>query len=117
MRPAGSAAEQVAEQYLADRGLRLITRNYSCRFGEIDLVMEHAGACVFVEVRHRSNVRYGTPAATVSRSKQQKIIKCARHYLASITRSDDTPCRIDVVGITGMLDNPHIDWIRNAISA
>ncbi|MBT8447882.1 MAG: YraN family protein [Gammaproteobacteria bacterium] len=117
MRPAGTVAEQVAEQYLAGRGLKLITRNYSCRFGEIDLVMEHAGECVFVEVRHRSDVRHGTPAATVSRAKQQKILKCARHYLARIAHSDNTPCRIDVVGITGVLDNPQIDWIRNAISA
>ncbi len=116
MRAAGDAAERLAEAYLAGRGLSLLERNYRCRFGEIDLVMAHGGERVFVEVRHRSTTAYGTPAATVSRGKQQKLLRCARHYLARAALGN-APCRIDVVAITGPLDDPKIDWIRNAISA
>ena len=70
----GQAAEQAACSYLTRHGLTLIARNFHARQGEIDLIMLDKDTLVFVEVRFRSRQDFGDAAASVTRSKQQKII-------------------------------------------
>src|SRR3989304_5065718 len=70
----GRLAEDSACQYLAGNGLKLITRNYKCRRGEIDLVMRHNDSIVFIEVRYRHNNHFGSGAESVIHKKQKKII-------------------------------------------
>ena len=55
----GNNAETLAEKYLINRGLQSVQRNYRCKVGEIDLLMQDAEALVFIEVRYRSNPFYG----------------------------------------------------------
>jgi len=106
----GEAAESLACRWLESRGLKLRQRNYRCKSGEIDLIMEDGQTLVFVEVRYRSHPGYGSAAESVTATKQQKLLRAAAHYLQ---QSPDTPpCRFDIIGI----DPEHnIQWIRNAL--
>ena len=102
-------------QYLQDRGLRLLTRNYRTPGrggGEIDLVMRAAdGTLVFVEVRKRLNARHGGAAASVGWVKQKRIVRAAQHYLLALSRLP--PCRFDVVEV----DNEGVHWLPGAFDA
>jgi putative endonuclease len=105
----GADKEQLARLYLEGRGLQLMASNYRCRRGEIDLVMRDAATLVFVEVRYRASSRFGTPAETVDRRKQQRLAAAAGHYIQRYPTA--LPCRFDVLAISG---RGNIDWIRNA---
>lgn len=119
MIPAASGRywERVAESFLRSRGLRLLERNYRCRLGEIDLVMEHATQLVFVEVRYRRSSTHGDGAASVGFYKQQRIVRAASSYLARHPRRSTQACRFDVVSIGGSPDQADIHWIRNAFES
>ena len=104
----GREAEALAAAYLRERGLRLRQSNYRCKGGEIDLVMEQGSQLVFVEVRYRSNPRFGSAAESVDRRKQRRLAIAALHYLQR--HRLDRPCRFDVVALGG----PEVVWLRDA---
>lgn len=106
----GAAAEESAARYLAERGLRVIERNFRVRGGEIDLICRDGATLVFVEVRLRRRSDYGGAAASITAAKQAKIVMAARHWLV---RHGESPCRFDCV----LLDGEHIEWLRDAFSA
>ncbi len=110
----GQQAEDKACIYLERQGLRLIKRNYLCRFGEIDLVMQDGLNLVFVEVRCRKPSIFGTAAETVTRTKQHKLIKAAMCYLREYGLSADKACRFDVVAIMSGGCEMQISWIKDA---
>ena len=117
----GVSAERMAEKYLLGKGLKLIARNYRCRFGEIDLIMLHGDVTVFVEVRLRqsrggvgSSNDYGGAAASIGPHKQARIIAAAQHYLAGMKESP--PCRFDAV-LLNQLSEAQLEWMRDAFSA
>ncbi|UHD18906.1 YraN family protein [Thiocapsa bogorovii] len=97
--------------YLKRRHLQPIARNHRCRFGEIDLVMRDGETLVFVEVRYRRSDRFGSPAETVDRRKQQRLTAAASHYLQA--HPTVLPCRFDVVAVSG---GDRIEWIKNAFA-
>jgi putative endonuclease len=106
----GAQAEEAAAKFLTDRGLRLLERNYRCRFGEIDLVMSDGRTTVFVEVRYRRNNTFGGSVESVTTAKRKKLLLAARHYMAAKKEFPD--CRFDAVLLTG--DTHEIQWIENA---
>jgi putative endonuclease len=106
----GAAAERIAEAFLQARGLKLIERNYRCRTGEIDLILEHRGTLVFVEVRLRRSGDFGGAAASVTHAKQARILRAARHYLAG---RPEPRCRFDVV-LLDRLASESVEWIEDA---
>lgn len=108
----GNRAESLAADMLTRNGLTLVTRNYRCRQGEIDLVMRDTESLVFVEVRLRRNASFGGAFASVDRRKQQRLIKAARHYLAH--SGWQGPCRFDVVGFDADMQG---EWLRDAVQA
>jgi putative endonuclease len=111
---AGLEAEKLAATFLAERGLKLVTQNYHCRFGEIDLVMMDAKTLVFVEVKLRSNNQFGGAAASITPQKQQKMILTAQHYLQQhVKNQNQIACRFDAI-LMNKADLNSIDWIRNA---
>lgn len=110
----GRAAEDRACRYLTEQGLHLIMRNYRCRHGEIDLVMQDNRTVVFVEVRYRSNPLFASGAETVDRRKRAKLAATALHYLQSHPDKAARPARFDVVSIAGNQGEPHVQWISNA---
>ena len=113
-RVAGDAAEAAAAHFLQARGLRILARNFRCRSGEIDLIAEHEGMLVFVEVRRRRHGGYGGSLASVDRRKQRRLTRAAQTYLQETAQSE-RPCRFDVVGYDGEEAPPN--WIRNAFEA
>ncbi|MGB4812977.1 MAG: YraN family protein [Methylophilaceae bacterium] len=110
---AGLEAEQLAATYLLNHGLKLVTKNYHCLYGEIDLIMREAKTLIFIEVRLRSNGQFGSAAASITQQKQQKLLRTAQHYLQE---TGDSLCRFDAI-LMDKADIQHIEWIRNAISA
>lgn len=111
----GDAAEDLALHHLLRAGLRLIERNYRTPGrggGEIDLIMrEPDGTTAFIEVRKRASASHGGAGASVSHTKQRRIIFAARFYLARL--SSTPPCRFDVVTI----EADAVNWIRGAFDA
>ncbi|MEY3883126.1 MAG: hypothetical protein RIS87_302 [Pseudomonadota bacterium] len=114
---AGLAAEKLAATYLTNHGLKVIVQNYHCRFGEIDLIMTDGKILVFIEVRLRTNPKFGSAAASITSQKQQKIILTAQHYLQENSRKyGDCACRFDAI-LMDKADTEHIEWLRNAFDA
>ena len=105
----GQQYEDLALGYLLDQGLELVTRNYSCRWGELDLLMQEQGVLVIVEVRYRKNDHYGSAAESVTAKKQARIVAATKHYIMS--HKINQSIRFDVLAITG--DKP-LDWIKSA---
>ena len=114
----GRAAELAARQYLETQGLVFLEQNYRCRYGEIDLIMQHDKALVFIEVRYRSNARFGSGSETINYQKQQKLIATASHYLQKHKQSANHHCRFDVISLSAnkakQIDATKIQWISNA---
>ncbi len=110
---AGREAEKIAATFLQSKGLRLIAENYHCRFGEIDLVMQDGKTLVFVEVRMRSNARFGGASSSITPQKQQKLILTAQHYLQA---HGEQACRFDAI-LMPTAQMEQIEWICNAFSA
>jgi len=106
----GAQAEEAAGDFLKHRGLKLLERNYRCRFGEIDLIMTDGHTIVFVEVRYRRNNTFGGSVESITAAKREKLLRAARHYMAS--KNEFPACRFDAVLLTG--DNHEIQWIENA---
>ncbi|MGI6648181.1 MAG: YraN family protein [Bacillota bacterium] len=100
----GQLGEEIALAYLLDQGYRLLTRNYQCSLGEVDLIVAQQDTLVFVEVRTRHGVRYGSPEESVSRTKQDRVRRVAQYYLKGYPNKD-VPIRFDVVGIALGLQN------------
>lgn len=93
----GRWGERRCERYLRNKGLRTLARNYSCKVGELDLVMVAPdGTLVFVEVRTRADERFGPAEATVTPAKRARVARAARHFLA-VHKIEDRPLRFDVV--------------------
>ena len=113
MKQRGDDAETLAADYLEAQGLSLLQRNYHCRFGEIDLVMKQGGMIVFVEVRRRSHTAFGGAAASITASKQQKLIRTAEHFLQ---QHGNAACRFDAI-LMNTLNSSQIEWVRDAFSA
>ncbi|NNG14246.1 MAG: YraN family protein [Gammaproteobacteria bacterium] len=103
----------MACEHLRQQGLKLLTRNYHCRRGEIDLVMRDKGSLVFVEVRYRRQARYGSASESVNWHKQQRLIAAAKHYLLHEARTRPA-ARFDVVAISGAGADLELEWIHNA---
>lgn len=115
MNMTGKQAEQFACHYLQKQNLTLITQNYHCRRGEIDLIMQDQYTLVFVEVRYRKNARFGSALESVDHRKQAKIITTAEHYLLQ-NRQQYSDYRFDVIAVMPEQnkDVPEIKWLKNA---
>jgi len=109
----GFAAEALAETFLQNHGLSLVSKNYHCSFGEIDLIMQEGTVLVFVEVRLRSHSTFGSAASSIHYKKQQKLILAAQHYLQ---QHGEQACRFDAI-VMSDVNEANVEWIRNAFDA
>ena len=94
----GAKGEEVAVSYLKSRGYRIVERNYRIRFGEIDIIAEQGDDLVFIEVKTRSGILFGSPFESVTKQKQKQLSKVALEYISK-QGFHDRPARFDVVGI------------------
>lgn len=111
---AGDAFEQRACRELERAGLKPLARNYNTRHGELDLVMRDGDTVVFVEVRYRVRAGHGDAAASVTRSKQEKLIRTAQLWLAAHAQHASRPCRFDVVSYDGPAGEARMHWLKGA---
>ena len=111
----GKFGEDKAAEYLRKKGYGIIRRNFSCRFGEIDIIAENTGFLVFAEVKLRKNDMHGEAKEFVNYSKQQKIIRSASLFLAGYD-TEKQP-RFDVIEVyapQGMFSPVKINHIEDA---
>lgn len=78
----GNRGEDLAAVFFLKRGFRIVTRNWSCRLGEIDLVIEKAGKVHFVEVKTRRSLAYGYPEEAITRAKLRHLARAIEVYVA-----------------------------------
>lgn len=115
-RERGAASEARAEAFLHERGLRTRTRNYRCRGGELDLVMNDGDTLVFVEVRLRRPGQFASALESVTAGKQQRVIRAAQHYLLRYRLTERVRCRFDVVALDRLDPNAPVDWVSDAFT-
>ena len=113
-RQSGTRWERTAEIFLYKHGLKLLQRNFSSRFGEIDLIMEDEKTIVFVEVKYRKSSHHGSGAEAVTFTKQGRLSRTAAWYLAKNPQRAEQICRFDVISIHPQKNDQAIKWIRNA---
>lgn len=113
---AGSAGEAAALSYLCARGLQLLTRNYRCKAGEIDLVMLDGATLALIEVRYRADASFGGAAASVIWRKQRRIVNASRYLLQSRAELRRYPARFDVVAVSPGAGRLQVEWIRHAFT-
>ena len=112
----GKLGEQTAQKFLRKRGYRIRETGFRCRHGEIDIIAQRKDCLVFVEVRTKSNLDFGTPEESITQAKKERLIASALTY--TNTHQNLPPLlRIDVVAIE--LDErgkaKRIELIENAI--
>ena len=114
---AGRQAENFAARFLKKQGLKVVSTNYRCRVGEIDIIARHLDSTVFVEVRLRNHPSFASGAESVDYFKQKKIIASANHYLQQQFGNHPPPCRFDVVSLAEKPTKPaefEVEWIQDA---
>jgi putative endonuclease len=109
----GMRGETLAVWYLEKNGYKILEQNYRNRMGEIDIIAREKKTLVFVEVKSRRSIRYGSPKWAVTPKKQRKISMVALYYLKA-TKQIDVKARFDVVAITSNRDEPQIEIVKNA---
>ena len=106
----GKNYEQKAAAYLQEQGMSLLTTNYRCRQGEVDIIGIHQDCLVFVEVKYRKDKKSGMPEEAVGVSKQRKICRVSDYFRISNRKYEQLQVRYDVAAITG----EQIKWYQNA---
>lgn len=109
-RKIGKGWEITAASYLAASGFEIIELNYSCRYGEVDIIAKDGNYLVFCEVKYRKSRSAGLPMEAVSYEKQKKIIGTAYFYIINHNLPENTEVRFDVVSILA----GEITLIKNA---
>ena len=120
----GRYGEQLAADHLEAAGLVILDRNWRCREGELDIVAREGGELVFVEVKTRSSLAYGSPAAAVGRDKAVRIRQLALRWLAAERANRPVAAearaeywstlRFDVVCVLRGAGRPQIEHLRGA---
>ena len=115
-REVGILGEKLAGNFLIEQGYRILQTNYRCPEGEIDIVAEHGDSLVFVEVRTKKSLAFGSPEESITPAKMEKLRITAARYRQE---HEDMPdlWRIDVVAVE--LDQKgrvsRIEIIENAV--
>ncbi len=107
----GSAGEKKAIEYLENNNYKIVSKNFSSKFGEIDIIAEKDENLIFIEVKYRKSNSHGSPLEAVTRYKQNTIIKVSKYFLyLNPEKYQKKFIRYDVIGIKG--DN--LDHIKGA---
>ena len=108
----GQTGEDLAVCYLENQGYTIVERNYRKRIGEIDIIARDGEYLVFIEVKTRSNRRFGSPFDAVDFRKQQQISRVALAFMTQ-HRCGEVPVRFDVIGVH-LEESPRVELIKNA---
>ena len=113
MNKTGEWGEIYACRYLRENGIDIVTANYQCRFGEIDIVGIDKKYLVFFEVKARSVGSIATPAEFVTQEKQRKTILASSHFISHY--KIEMPSRFDVIEVYFKEKDNYEDYIINHI--
>lgn len=110
----GVQGEAKALAYLKQQGLSLVTQNYRCRSGEIDIIMRDNQELVFVEVKYRSGQQFGSAVEFFHPHKRRKFESATQHYMLDNQLNPSLIAhRIDIVGIDVLSNNnDKISWLK-----
>ena len=109
----GKQGESLAAEFLRKNGYRIVKNNFRNRYGEIDIIAIEGKTLVFIEVKTKTNSKFGPPKMAVDLRKQRQLLKTAMMYLTQ-KKLNDCPARFDVVGISMIENKTEIELIRNA---
>ena len=112
----GKKGEELAVEYLTEKGFEILHQNYRFGKGEIDIIAKDPedGYTVFVEVKTRQNLEYGEPEYAITKNKQRQIRKIAESYLYE-KEIENLECRFDVIAV--LLENINSPEISHYINA
>jgi putative endonuclease len=114
MREQGYHGEDLAEEYLIQKGYRIVKKNFQfSKSGEIDIIAFDGDVLCFIEVKMRSNNNYGDPLSSITPAKIKKIRRTAEGYLY-VNKIDNQECRFDVVSIDNSGEQAVIDLLVGA---
>ena len=115
----GADAEQLAQNYLQQQGLKLLAKNFRTLRGEIDLIMRDNTHLVFVEVRFRQSSAFGSAEESITQQKCQRLTAAALAYMQSQKLVDQLSARFDAVAISPASATSQggyrINWIKNIL--
>jgi len=109
----GKVGEKAVVRYLKKKGIKILEQNFRCPVGEIDIIVKDKGTIVFVEVKTRRSLSYGSARLAITSKKQRKLSMAALYYLKT-NRQMDQRARFDVVTVLSTGEKPWIDHIQNA---
>ena len=110
----GKLGEDIAENYLKQKGYKILDRNFECRQGELDIIALDKKEIVFIEVKTRTSNKYGTPSEAVNKTKQKHMLQTIKYYLYIRNLSDEF-VRIDVIEVY-IKDNVYkVNHIKQAL--
>ena len=115
-RETGIRGEKLARDFLKKRGYRILETNYRCPEGEIDIIARHKDSLVFIEVRTKKSLEFGSPEESITLTKKERLRTTASHYRQS-HNSLPLSWRIDFVAVElDQKDRPsRIELIENAV--
>ncbi len=105
----GNEKENLAEEFLKNNGYKILERNYSTKFGEIDIIAYKENTLIFIEVRSKSYNYFGKPFETVDKKKIKKIVKTAQKYILQ-NKLQNFDIRFDVISV----EKEKINHIKSA---
>lgn len=108
---AGRLGETAAAYFLEENGVRILMYNFSCRWGEIDLIGKEGKVLLIVEVKQRKGQKQGQPCEAVDVRKQKKICRTFDYFRMKYGMDDYVPVRFDVVEVDAAFQ---CRWIKNA---
>ncbi|MDP2319728.1 MAG: YraN family protein [Acidobacteriota bacterium] len=109
----GLEGEALAAAELERLGYQILDRRYRSRFGEIDLIAKDGPTVVFVEVKTKTDSRFGDPAEMVTTQKQRRLVSMAEEYVSG-HQLHATPCRFDVVAVDASIQPARIKVYKDA---
>jgi putative endonuclease len=111
----GRWGEKYCEKFLKDKGLKTLTRNFTCKTGEIDLIMVAPdGSLVFVEVRTKTDENFSDVESSITSAKKTRLKRAAKYFIAT-NNIEDRPFRFDIAAIVlGLKGKPQIRYYENA---
>ena len=111
----GMLAEEQALQYLLQRGLVMVERNFRCRYGEIDLIMRDNNTIIFVEVRSRKSDAFLDPMESIDYAKRNKLIRASELFMQKLTMANEYDWRFDVITLNGAPPDVRVNWLKAAL--
>jgi putative endonuclease len=112
MKSFGHNGENIAAEFLKQKGYKILKRNYTTPLGEADIIAKDNDTIVFVEVKARSSDAFGQPFEAVNYRKQEKLKKIALYYLKY--NKIELPVRFDIVSIISRDGKAEVNHIQEA---